>query len=446
MLVLMTAVIVVMGCMAVTRACGQDLVAAGPAMAVVVALFGMGRFTSLDGFPNYALAVIAAAVGVSLLLRPTLSTRLNFFAVAGMGLVVAYNWYPLFLLMAPALVVAALRARAESHGRSRWVMTGFIAATAVATVLPATSFAHRGVSWLDVNGAWPAPPWGLVIACIAALILVAIVRQTVHPDLTTNVILGSPAVLGGGAALIVVLYTAVSASDGMVTYYGVKISAGMLGVCLTVLALVIASDVAASKFRWRLSRPVAALAAVILTVAALQVDGYLGPESVALRSTYTAPGINVHYALEAAPIHSVWAEQVLLSAQASRGRPGQWFYVDPPAFIGDRRHTDLTPNNPALMSEWFFVLRGDPSNTGYNRGILVNSQTQLQSEHTRRVTAETVIRDFPQPIAHHVHLFVPWWLKISIVQLDPIWSQAGLLYVIPVPLHHHGNSVQQAPR
>lgn len=429
MLLLTVGAVVIMGCMAVSRACGGDLVAAAPAMGVIVALFGFGRFTPLDGFPNYAVAVVAAAVAISLMIRPTLRASVNFFTVAGMGLIVAYNWYPLLLLMAPALIVASVRARANLHGRARSVMTIVIVATAVAIVLPATTFAHRGVSWLDVNGTLPLPPWGLVIACIAALLLVALVRQSARSDYTTNLIIGLPAALAGIAVISLVAYT--SSSAGAVTYYGVKISAGMLGVCLALLAMVLGSDLAASKFRRSLPQVSAGVMAAILTIAVLQIDGYVGPASVALKSSYTAPGINVRDELVVTPGKSEWTEQVLLSAELSQGRSGGWWYVDPRAFPGDTDQNDHTPNDPALMAEWFEVLRGDPSNTAYSRGVLVGAQ--IEHPLPRIVDARDVIQDFPDPLSNHIHLFVPQWLKASMVHDDPLWGRPGLLYVIPTP-------------
>jgi hypothetical protein len=150
-LVLTAGGIVLVGCLAVCRLARRDLLAALPAMALVVALFGLGRFGPFNGFPNFELAIVASAVAISLVIRPSMRPLVNFVAVAGMGLIVVYNWYPLFVLIAPAVIVTSLRGW-RATVRYRGAVTGLFVATGIAYVLPAISFLHRGITWLNVAG------------------------------------------------------------------------------------------------------------------------------------------------------------------------------------------------------------------------------------------------------------------------------------------------------
>jgi hypothetical protein len=442
-LLLTTGAIVVLGCMAVCRLSGRDLLTALPVMAIVTALFAFGRYGPFTGYPNFDLAIAAGAVAVSLMIRPTLAPRANFFAVSGMGLIVVYNWYLLIPLIAPAIIIAALRARSASHMRGRTVMTVIITGTAVAYVLPAVFLLHRGVSTLNSSGALPTnPAWGLLIVSFAALIGVALFRQRAPlSDFWTNVIIGAPAVLGGVLLIAVAAYT--SASTGRVSYYGQKLAEGFLGVWLLVLAYVVASDLARSQFRRRLSAPAAVTATVLLTVAALQVDGYVGPSAGALKSTYIASGLSVHGKLQSAPAASQTAEELLLAAekvQRIRGNDTaeQWWVVDPSATEYEVNTIPLRSNgaakttyaNFALLGEWFVILAGDPTLEEYTRsGSLIGFQ--FRKVRSPNVAAQIVIRDFPFPAKDNIHLVVPQWLETAIVHDDPTWGHNDRLVTVP---------------
>jgi hypothetical protein len=432
MLLLTTGSIVILGCMAIARLCRRDLFAALPAMAIIVTLFGIGRFAPFNGFPNYELAVAAAAVGVSLLVRPSLRPHLNLFVVAGMGLIVVYNWYPLIILVAPAVAVAAIRARSTSSGRDRLVTTAAIVATAIAIAMPAAVFLHRGTSTLYELGGGIVPPWGLLMVCLAALIGVAIFRQATHPDRTTNLIIAAPAVLGASAITFLAAFE--DHATGSVSYYGQKFAAGVFAIDLIVLVCVLAGEVASSRFRLRLSMPMAFTATALLSVAALQIDGYVGPYSWSKvingpgsPSSIDAKGLVLHHHLDRARLRSPEAESVLTAAQTARtSGAGQWWYVDPQ---GAKRNGAFT--NFAEFDEWFIDLLGDPSNAAYY-GVVPLAPT-LDFLHTPHVYAQFIIKHFPNPENGRIHLFVPNWLRGVIVRQDPEWGRPGALLQIQTP-------------
>jgi hypothetical protein len=419
--------VVLLGCMAVARLCSRDLFVALPAMAIVVALFGFGRLEPFTGFMNYELAIAASAVAVTLMVRPTLGSSANFFAVAGLGLIVAYNWYPLLVLMAPALVIAALRARGASAGRARFAMSGVIVVIAVLYVLPILFTLHRGTSTLNLTGSGIYPSWGLLIVCVAVLIGVAVFRQASHPDLATNLIVAAPAVLGAVAAIVLGVFE--YSSVGIVAHYGQKFAAGVLGACLVVLACVVAGDLATTRFRRGFSIPSAVVVTAMLTVAALQIDGYVGPLTGVLQSNDDAIGITVQHDVQVASARSTEAAQLLATVQEAQSLgagngTGQWWYMGlfPTSFNTSR--TDFV-----RLALWFPELLGDPSNAAYFRAQDIGKKLTLVQSPS--ATAQLVIEDFPSPIADHDHLFVPSWLRTAMVRQDAVWGQPGLLYTIP---------------
>ena len=316
---------VALGCMAVCRLCRRDVLVAVPAMAVIVSMFAVGTFMPFNGYANYELAMVAVAAAVTLMVRPTLSASWNFFAVAGLGFLPP-QLYPLLVMMVPALATAAIRARNQGQGRARWAINLFILGTAVTYLMPVTIFSHRGFSWLNLPSGF-ATPWDLLIIVVTALIVLACVRQVSNPDLVTNVIIGGTGLLGAGALGLVAAYEV--HSTGSVPYYGQKLASAVLVVCAVVLVAVIAQQVAASGARQRLPRLLAVFLAGLLTYAALQFDGYVGPSVVSPQSAYNAGGITLRDLLFQQPKVSVDAEQVLLAAQRTSGRPGHWWYLEP---------------------------------------------------------------------------------------------------------------------
>ena len=426
-LVLTAGGIVLLGCLAAARLCGHDRIAALPAMAVVVALFGVGRFGPFNGFPNYELAIAAAAVAVTLIVRPTMSATGTFIAVSGLTLAVAYNWLPIIVLMVPVVAVAAIRAVASSRGRRRQGVVGLVVVLAVAAALPFATISHRGVSFLNVSGSVPTPSWGLLIASIATLAVVAALRQSAHPDLATNLAIGSTAVLGGAAVAVLSAYEIHSV--GSVSYYGVKLAAGVLGVCLTVLACLLAGYVSTADWRASVPTPWAVGAIALISVAALQVDGYVGPLYGALQVTDVAQGIPLHNAIAAIPRNPVDAATLLRAAQVAQSsrasdRTGRWWYVDPVRLAGQ---TAFTYNG--LTIQWFTILRGNPTDQEYYKSAALG--WKLTGALTEREVAMVVIHSFPNPVSSDDHLYVPGWLRAAMVRADPTWRHPGLLHLIP---------------
>ncbi len=432
MLILTTGAVVILGCMAISRLSRGRLYAALPAMAVIIALYGTGRFNFFNSFPNFDLATAAAAVGVTLLVRPTLSPNWNFFAVAGLGLVVAYNWYLLLIVVAPAIAIAALRARNALSGRARGLMTGAVVVIALVFALPTVLFFHHGPSTLTTtSGVWE-PPWALVILSVVALFSFAVYRQSTDRDFATNLVVAAPAVLGGGAALLLVLYEI--SSTKVVGYYGQKYAAGIFAVCVLVFVSVVAIHIADSSLRRRFSTITIAVLCSVTTIGALQVDGYVGPDSRALGINNTdnlAAGLDLRRILTHQAHNSVAAEGLLAAvriAQDQANRPENravhWWYVDPqPVYT----HTMY-----ASYAEWFVSLLGHTSEQALETAVGPFAQ-RLNAPMSLDATARVVMDHFGNPATGEFHLFVPLGLRNAMIKLDPAWSRPTVLWTIPTP-------------
>jgi len=319
-------------------------------------------------------------------------------------------------------VVAALQL--WSRSRRRVVAAAIVVATMVAYALPAIVFSHRGVSFINTSGGGVTPPWGLLIITVMALTAAVVVRHVLRPELVTNAIVIAPAVLGGGVLAVIALYEV--RSMGTVSYYGQKFGEGVLAVCLVVLACLCASELTASAFRRTLSVPVAVVLSAVLALGLLQVDGYVGPSSTKLQSTYNASALDLHSWFTGGS--SLNAQRILLAAQISEGRAGTWWYVDPTPVPSAQHVTDF-----AQLAQWFLILRGDPTGAGYNRVWTLALRDQLLYPHAPAAVAATVIRDFSDPARGHVHLFVPGWLRRAIIAQDPAFGRPGTLLLLPAP-------------
>ncbi len=430
MLIISMGAVVILGCMAISRICRRDLLVALPAMAAIVAIYGTGRFNFFNSFPNFDLATAAAAVCVTLLLRSTLSPNWNFFAIAGLGLVVAYNWYLMVIVVAPAVVLAAVRAKNESTGWARHVLTAGMLLTALSYLLPITLFIHHGPNTLTTTAGTWEPPWALLILSVIGLIGIVAYRQGRHPDLVENGALIAPAILGGGAALLLVLYDIWSTK--FVGYYGQKFAAGVFATCIVVIASVLASEIANSSLRRVLSGITLVVLAGLGTIGALQIDGLVSPDSHALGSADIAQGLELHKILMRQPRTSAPAQAILIAAKFARQHQPQnsgdgatqWWYVDPqPVYDHTYYYT---------YALWFANLKGNVSEREF-QDIYSASARPFGSIVPEQATARAVIAHFGDPATGRFHVFVPSALKQAIINLDSAWNRPGVLFTIPNP-------------
>jgi hypothetical protein len=425
-LVLTNGLCVVLGCMAVVRICRREVLPAAVAMAAVAALFTFGLFGPFNGYPNFDLAVMAAAAAVTMAVRPMSNPGAHFAVVAGLGLVAAYNWYPLLLMVVPALVVSAVALRRASSGRARVPVGAALAGSALAFAAPLALFLHRGVSTLNTAGGVIPVPWGLLVVCGAGLGALVVYRHVLDGDRAVTLVVGAPAYLGLGALVLVLGYEVLS--KGAVSYYGQKLAAGVFAVDLVVLACLVAERLAGGDRGRRMSRPVMTTIALLAAVAALEVDGYVGPAPQTLAASDLAAGVASHDVLTGQAKTSPGAAAMLAAAryaqehQAQSGKAaGKWWYVNPGFGVYGFVYGE--------QGVWFSVLRGDPSQAEYVK-ITLHLAPHLLHAGSVDAVARVIDRNFV-PTSDGLHLFVPSWLQEALVHRNVQWARPGLLLSIP---------------
>ena len=418
--------IVTLGCMSVARLCGRDVWVALPAMAAVVQIFVVGRLWILNGYPTFDLPIAAATAAVLLSWRPSLSPRLQFLTVAGLTLVAAYTWYPIIVLCAPALIAAALRLIKASSRRS--LSTCALAGAGIALVAPLVHFGnetHKFSLSYAAHGSdyaatfTPGTPWVLVGLSIAGLLLFVTVRRFRDEDGGLGLLLlAAPAVLGALGVLFLVA-SEYSVSN-RVSYYGHKFATGVYGMCLVVLITALVTSFATSKLRRRLPTVAVAALACLASIALLEIDGYVGPfaNPNAIYPTQAKSGFQSHEVIDAPPVDSGEADELIASAQWARDRPTmgtRWAFVYPDGSL-----------DCVQADEWFFGLSGEFSVTGrYGEWNELPCVTGAGDA----VTAAYVVSHFRNPVASHIHLFVSASLAQAIIARDKAWSSPGVLYL-----------------
>lgn len=416
--------ILVAASMAVVRLVRGDFLVALPALGIPLALFGVGPLQTFNGYPNFDLGVAAAAIGTSLVLRPTVRPVPNLFVVAGTLFVAAYNWYPLILLVAPAAALAAYRAHGAQDVQRRRLVDAAIVGIALLALAPLTSLLDRGVGTLSITtGVFPIS-WSLFIVVVVGLILVVALAPRTG-DAPSRLVLASPAVIGTAAVAFVAL-TEIS-SHHSITYYGQKLAAGVLAVSAVALACVAGALLTTLDLRDRVRPSLALVLALVGLVGFLQIDGYVGPDATALPPSSLSSGMTAHSLLTTLGRTAPDAQVVLDSAAyvarvTGTGTPQQhWWLVDPqPTNFGTTRYD--------ILADWFLSLGPAPSQQSFN-GIL-RLRPHLFEAMSPTQTAAVVTGYFHDPGQPGLHLIVPESLKQAIEAAGPGWTRPGLLVTI----------------
>lgn len=425
MLVVMMGFVVVALCMAVVRPSPRSLLAL-PAMAGAIALFAFGPFEALNGYPNFDLAVAAAGIAVTLILRPTLGPSATFFTVFGLVLVVTYNWYLLLLLVAPAALFAA-RHLYRSITPSRLVLSRLaILSSSVLALTPAILFLHRGVSTtLNITAGQFPTPWTLVVATPVVLVLLAVLAGDDLGDKTTRLLLATPAVVGS-ILLLAVAWLEIR-SDRTVTYYGQKLGAALFGISLVALSAGVVVRWGEGRLTRRPSRPVVLSLAVLASAATLQLDGYVGPYAGAIANG-ESPGLSAHTALVNTSPTSPAMAMVLQAASLARqeqgrgGPPRHFWLIDPQPIY-------FSFTSFGLYADWFVNLTANPTQAQFDS--IDRLRAHLDWQQTPAATAQIITRFFAHSDRRHLVLIVPPSIKTALVQYDGTWATPGLVVTTP---------------
>ena len=207
----------------------------------------------------------------------------------------------------------------------------------------------------------------------------------------------------------------------MFSYYGHKFAAGVYGMCLVVLIgrrSLLHSRPASSvgvcrQWPWQ-------LCACLASIALLEIDGYVGPfaNPNSIYPTQAKTGFQAHEVLDAPPVFSGEADELIASAQWAQDRPKsgtRWAFIDPEGSL-----------SCVQADEWFFALSGEFSVSG-----LYGEWDDLPciTETGDAATAAYVVSHFRNPVASHIHLFVSPSLAQAIIARSKAWGTPGVLYL-----------------
>lgn len=429
LLIVTTGLIVVIGALAVVRLCSRDVLIALPAMGIVTGVCALDFLWPFTGFPNFDVAVVAAALAVTLILRPSLGPSANWLAVSGFSLVAAYNWYPLFLIVVPAFLVATMRTWGE-YDRHRNLRRISSLVAALLLIAPVFVFIHDGLGVLNASGGVTEPlsSWGLFILLMVGSVIALAIRQSRSPARLTNLVLASPAALGGVGVLLLVAYEV--ASRNQVSYYAEKLASGVFAVGLIVLSCVIVHDLDRSSLRYRMSLGVRVTVGLLAFIAGFQIDGYAGPYFHALPGSDIAPGLIARQTLARSPRASSEAKDLLAAVQVAQqhgnlgtGPSLRWYYIDP------------DPNlKYAESAQWFVMLLGNPVDSEFRPIARLAARLDALDfvffAPYQKPAAQAVLGEFRGVSLNQLHIFVPQWLATAIIAQDAKWARPGLLITL----------------
>ena len=161
--------------------------------------------------------------------------------------------------------------------------------------------------------------------------------------------------------------------------------------------------------------------ACLASIALLEIDGYVGPfvNPNSLNSTQPTIGFQAHEVLDAAPVDSAEADELIASAQWAQDRPRfgtRWAFIDPDGSL-----------SCVKADEWFFASSGELSVTG-RYGEWWDFPCPAGAGDVATL-ATYVVNHFRNPVASRIHLFVSASLAQAITARDKAWNSPGVLYL-----------------
>ena len=404
-------------------------VVAWPLAAVVVAafLFGLGSWALAAGFPNFVLA--CATVGLAALLAVPMTRELvplRVFALGGLIVATVHGWAPLALLAIVAGSVAFVPFSRARWPRSRTISLATVAALAVTVAASAaavpTLASVGGLGALTLAGGNPAVSMSMLLLAsgmaIATALAVYVRRQ--HSESAAKGIMLA-AIPGTGLLLSGLLAAYQLVKAGEFSYYFYKLAAGVTLISIVALVASVAIHIGPppprrSRARWS----VATIAAIVATLAALQLFGFAGPARLVsvLPGLDLAPG--VQYRADAMVLtrgSAAAAQRLLRAAAIAQTRPfASTVYVaampgDPYPLLADfwQRALSLTWSNGSNAVNP--TLAGISAYDGVNQAAEVSQKLLEEAPHRAVVVA-------PE-IADKIRRRLPVELRSRVITWEP---------------------------
>lgn len=258
----------------------------GSGVAIALVVVGPICQTISTGFANMSAVVIGIVILVSTFLRPVSNVKLQLFLISGALSTIAYNWYPVLLVVVPLVVFQLLRELRNHHRRYVIVMVIF---TAVVCTPPLIQTASLGVKHLEIPGGVQSFPHGPLVAILLASFAMG-VWSICNKGYLKYAVLNFPPLI-----LALILALRLRTVTGTYPYYFHK--AALFVATYTVMALVMTLiSLHQEKFNYAIRRPLRSqlalgLASVVLGLSISQSLGYWGPDYPTFSAGSTAYGV-----------------------------------------------------------------------------------------------------------------------------------------------------------
>jgi hypothetical protein len=245
------------------------------------------------GFVNIAVVLAASSVIASFLIKPLEMLLVQNLVIGLAILVIAYNWYPVILLFAPALLVFATKniefknAKSILASVSWWLFASFLA------VLPIVQTLSLGISHLSVDGGVRGLEANTsLVVLLAGVMWVSIAWKKF--SVCERLLLVTPTLM------YIALTSFFRITRGAYPYYFQKINIFLvlvtfLGLCMFLIRsqwFLLAVEKNEHTSSWQvLSRQIISVAVLVLI--SIQLFGYVGPDVDSLGRNSALPGITM---------------------------------------------------------------------------------------------------------------------------------------------------------
>lgn len=243
----------------------------------------------VSGFVNISVVLAALIIITSLLICPTNSIVKQNLTLGFSVLTVAYNWYPVLLLVAPALLFFLFSQFRQLSKKKIILSLIFWVTIGLGTLSPIIQTLSLGISHLTVDGGVQAipPSISILIQLMCALFLVFNWGKLNHAH---RALLTTPALI----YISVFIYFRIS--ENSYSYYFQKINifivlVSLASFCIScVISLPFNSSISKIKGSSRL-RFQSGLIAVIATMILIYIFGYVGPDTKNFAGDNTLVGL-----------------------------------------------------------------------------------------------------------------------------------------------------------
>lgn len=240
---------------------------------------GLGVFgqTITSGFVNILVVLTGLSIIASLIIRPLDHRSTQALILSSAVLTIAYNWYPVLLLIVPALLIYVWEDITKPKLKQRMLLCVMWIATAFLSALPVLQTLTLGISHLAVDGGVAAIPASTSVL-VLLLALIYLLMRYKSLSRSHRLLLVVPSCVH----LSFFVYFALS--EGSFPYYFQKLNlfmviAAFLILIMSILQIPISDRVVSNAFHSLRTTTKSVALAILCTFAVFHIFGYIGPET-----------------------------------------------------------------------------------------------------------------------------------------------------------------------